>query len=434
MGVFKQIVSESAVQIDEAFNQEPYEYSTGKKGAEVFSEFEEEEGGKTFRIRFRTPEGMGKNVRRVVIDERAGTATFKKIVTKFKNPLKVITTLVAATEEFLMTPIGMKVDGLAIFIPAIAGARVDDFLKLLFKRNPKLRSKLQLLDSKFQLEERGYYLWAVRKGKNPAEVFNGEKVAGMFPDEKPVADTDPVVAPAPTSNTAPDTKPRLSEWRIEAALLRAMESRYTLSKIDIVTREDVWGRTYSFSAKEGSDVLTFRFNEDLADATKNDFLIIKNGVAAVKHRVNLNGLDIDGLVDIMKSHVDAYFWASASKNVDPVVAPAPTPTGSAATGVPTPQPKGDRPANADMTTLFSKAVVAIEALSFVTQSDYEQFEKGAVTMLTSYEDTYIEVIERGEKVMVQVLNEDDSLYTIRGSDPRLLAQELEEWVAQAFGR
>lgn len=874
MGVFKQIVSESAVQIDEAFNQEPYEYSTGKKGAEVFSEFEEEEGGKTFRIRFRTPEGMGKNVRRVVIDERAGTATFKKIVTKFKNPLKVITTLVAATEEFLMTPIGMKVDGLAIFIPAIAGARVDDFLKLLFKRNPKLRSKLQLLDSKFQLEERGYYLWAVRKGKNPAEVFNGEKVAGMFPDEKPVV--EPTVAPTatptgaalqltpahkalirklrsngyvtadteemqsmmvdlhnaghitikstdvqpdfmsftgdantspvagqtpmslqdllsrkpsvaagkmasygkwmvtdrtmlsgavgfelenkeilfkqvgsrvvrsgalasamdvisfiststPSSHQGPDFEAALADFaeRVVSALglsravapaptavsnwvissdrmglknnkaafymqtdgslkfkqdgvLHGVSSSFIESKADIlefmhtVVPKRLKNDDFVASAEKFADALAAKYGYSTTTPVKNhshqfdgnietfqrvlnelvdsgrtveealdeaalagwthkeisksvfhhiakvpgvslaeegranrsdanliqveissknyfgvdlhahkvgftgmfensekkedDLLNIWNALRVYIHQLNrdigtlitaangvlpqkirdeefrfqvkfYNGSPARLYVQVISDEAfeifgdreyksiyyvsDAFGYARSrlSEYMDNAdnggaeafaafiekvrqepyiksvitddteggvvlawagpynieideedergqftvtitrgrttiakatgdekgmlkllryhlgyLAPETSGTGSAATGVSTPQPKGDRPANADMTTLFSKAVVAIEALSFVTQSDYEQFDKGAVTMLTSYEDTYIEVIERGEKVMVQVLNEDDSLYTIRGSDPRLLAQELEEWVAQAFGR
>lgn len=876
MGIFKELVSESATQIDEAFNQPPYDFTMGKKGAtDIFFTFQEDEDGKEFRIQFYGSAGMGKNVRRVFIGEKVSGNTYKNIIKKFKNPLRVVTTLVAATEEFLITPVGMKVDGFAVFIPAVAGARIDDFLKLLFKRNAKLRSKLELLDTKFQFEERGYYLWAVRKGKNPAEVFNGEKVAGMFPDEKPVADTDPVVAPAPTptgaalqltpahkalirklrsngyvtadteemqgmmvdlhnaghitikstdvqpdfmsftgdANTSPvagqtpmslqdllSRKPSVaagkmasygkwmvtdrtmlsgavgfelenkeilfkqvgsrvvrsgalasamdvisfiststpsshqgpdfeaaladfaervvsalglsravapaptavSKWSVkdgqmglkngkayfsmqtdgsmkfqEAGAMRGISSSFIESKADIldfmnsVIPKRLKDADFAAAAEKFADMLAARHGysttapvknfshqfdgnietfqrvlnelvtsgrtveEALGDAavagwthkalseaifdrianvpgvsfveknghylfgdiifveiSKDNFFKVglesreveysgmyqdslkrkanilqiwdalqaymqqlsrdisiaeiaadkilphgyREGVFRFKVRFHsgsparlyvlpisdeakeifgdreyktiwyasdvgtyaqsrleeyqemtytgsaeafaafiekvrqepyINTVDAkeieDGVVyaragvyeiEIDETDDAGEFDVNIERNGKSIaratgdekgmlkllryhlgyLAPETSGTGSAATGVSTPQPKGDRPANADMTTLFSKAVVAIEALSFVTQSDYEQFDKGAVTMLTSYEDTYIEVIERGEKVMVQVLNEDDSLYTIRGSDPRLLAQELEEWVAQAFGR
>lgn len=216
MGMFRNLVQSGAIQIDEAFNQPPYEFVMGKKGAsDIFFTFQEEEEGKEFRIQFYGSAGMGKNVRRVFIGEKVGGSTYKNIIKKFKNPLRVVATLVAATEEFLITPVGMKVDGLAVFIPAVAGARIDDFLKLLFKRNAKLRSKLELLDTKFQFEERGYYLWSIRKGKNPAQVFNGEKVAGMFPDA--AADADPVVAPAPASTPEPLPTPSSASTSLKSA-------------------------------------------------------------------------------------------------------------------------------------------------------------------------------------------------------------------------
>ncbi|QGZ16010.1 hypothetical protein Kuja_0190 [Vibrio phage vB_VchM_Kuja] len=184
MGLFKNLVTENE-QFNEAFNQPPYEYTFGKKNAtEVFFTFQEEGEDKEYRIMFAASAGMGKNVRRILIGERVGTSnTTRNVIKKFKNPLRVIATLTAAVEEFLITPMGMKIEGFAIFIPAIAGNRLDEFMKLLFKRNAKLRSKLALVDTKLKLDEKGFYLWTVRKGKNPAEVFNGELVSGMFPDQ-----------------------------------------------------------------------------------------------------------------------------------------------------------------------------------------------------------------------------------------------------------
>lgn len=170
-------------QINEVFDQLPYDYTMGKNGsADIHFIFTESESGNVFRIQFYGAAQLGKNVRRVFIGERAGEKTFRNSIKAFKNPLRVLATIIAATEDFLKTPVGMQMEGFALFLPKHTPPSVGKVLPRIFKRSKILKNKLNFIDTKFQMEERGYYLWAIRKGKKPSDVFNGDAVRGVISD------------------------------------------------------------------------------------------------------------------------------------------------------------------------------------------------------------------------------------------------------------
>lgn len=185
-------------QINEVLDQKPYDYSMGRKSeSDIYFMFTAEDGTE-YRIRFRSAPNIGKKVRRVFLGEKSGE-NYSKTLKRLKNPLKILATLTACFEHFCTLPIGMQTDGYAIFFPKVAGGNYDKLIKRIFKQSKILRSRVAVAETKLQLEERGFYVWCVRRGKKPSEVFVGDAVSGMIDDDA-VTDNDGehvVVVPPP---------------------------------------------------------------------------------------------------------------------------------------------------------------------------------------------------------------------------------------------
>lgn len=176
--------------VTEAFNTAPYDLTFGKKSAgDIFFTFHDEDD-KEFRIQFYTPAGIGKNVRQVFIGQKKG-ASYLDSNQVFKNPMKVVASMIEATKQFLETPIGKGIDGFAI---NFSKKVMDRGLKLLPKiiRQSGLKQKLNVMDLSFSPDDGRGYVWVVRKGKDPAQVFNGPKMKGVtWDDPNKVGDAPP---------------------------------------------------------------------------------------------------------------------------------------------------------------------------------------------------------------------------------------------------
>lgn len=187
---------EESKQLDEAFNSAPYELTMGKKNAgDVFFTFIDEDE-KEYRIQFYTPQGLGKNVRQVFIGQKRGSV-YPDAIARFKNPMRVIASMIEATKQFLATPLGKTIDGYAVNFSKKA---LDRGMTLIPKiiRQSGLKQKLNVMDLTYApVPDRGY-VWLVRKGKDPAQVFDGPKMQGITWD-----DPDKV-GDAPVQNNTPD--------------------------------------------------------------------------------------------------------------------------------------------------------------------------------------------------------------------------------------
>ncbi|QEI23483.1 hypothetical protein [Salmonella phage PLL1] len=183
-------------QLDEAFNSAPYELTMGKKNAgDVFFTFIDEDE-KEYRIQFYTPQGLGKNVRQVFIGQKRGS-TYPDMIARFKNPMRVIASMIEATKQFLVTPLGKTIDGFAVNFSKKA---LDRGMTLIPKiiRQSGLKQKLNVMDLTYApVPDRGY-VWLVKKGKDPAQVFDGPKMQGITWD-----DPDKV-GDVPVQNNTPD--------------------------------------------------------------------------------------------------------------------------------------------------------------------------------------------------------------------------------------
>lgn len=183
-------------QLDEAFNSAPYELTMGKKNAgDVFFTFIDEDE-KEYRIQFYTPQGLGKSVRQVFIGQKRGSV-YPDAIARFKNPMRVIASMIEATKQFMATPLGKTIDGFAVNFSKKA---LDRGMTLIPKiiRQSGLKQKLNVMDLTYApVPDRGY-VWLVRKGKDPAQVFDGPKMQGITWD-----DPDKV-GDVPVQNNTPD--------------------------------------------------------------------------------------------------------------------------------------------------------------------------------------------------------------------------------------
>lgn len=168
-------------QLDEAFNSAPYELTMGKKNAgDVFFTFIDEDD-KEYRIQFYTPQGLGKNVRQVFIGQKRGSV-YPDAIARFKNPMRVIASMIEATKQFMATPLGKTIDGYAVNFSKKA---LDRGMTLIPKiiRQSGLKQKLNVMDLTYApVPDRGY-VWLVKKGKDPAQVFDGPKMQGITWDD-----------------------------------------------------------------------------------------------------------------------------------------------------------------------------------------------------------------------------------------------------------
>lgn len=168
-------------QLDEAFNSAPYELTMGKKNAgDVFFTFVDEDD-KEYRIQFYTPQGLGKSVRQVFIGQKRGSV-YPDAIARFKNPMRVIASMIEATKQFMATPLGKTIDGFAVNFSKKA---LDRGMTLIPKiiRQSGLKQKLNVMDLTYAPAPDRGYVWLVRKGKDPAQVFDGPKMQGITWDD-----------------------------------------------------------------------------------------------------------------------------------------------------------------------------------------------------------------------------------------------------------
>ena len=168
-------------QLDEAFNSAPYELTMGKKNAgDVFFTFIDEDD-KEYRIQFYTPQGLGKNVRQVFIGQKRGS-TYPDMIARFKNPMRVIASMIEATKQFMATPLGKTIDGYAVNFSKKALERGMTLIPKIIRQSG-LKQKLNVMDLTYSpVPDRGY-VWLVKKGKDPAQVFDGPKMKGITWDD-----------------------------------------------------------------------------------------------------------------------------------------------------------------------------------------------------------------------------------------------------------
>lgn len=185
--------------ISEAFNSNPYDLTFGKKSAgDIFFTFHDEDD-KEFRIQFYTPQGLGKNVRQVFIGTKKG-ASYLDSQQKFKNPMRVAATMIDATKQFLDTPIGKSIDGFAInFSKKVMDRGIALLPKII--RQSGLKQKLNVMDLKYSPDDSRGFVWVVRKGKDPATVFDGPKMKGITWDDPEKVGDVPVQAPVVPEGT-----------------------------------------------------------------------------------------------------------------------------------------------------------------------------------------------------------------------------------------
>ncbi|QPX74271.1 putative tail completion protein [Salmonella phage FrontPhageNews] len=192
-------------QLGEAFNSAPYELTFGKKNAgDIFFTFVDEDE-KEFRIQFYTPQGLGKNVRQVFIGQKRGS-TYPDAIGRFKNPMRVIASMIEATKQFMATPLGKTIDGFAINFSKKALERGTTLLPKIIRQSG-LKQKLNVMDLTYTPIPDRAFVWVVRKGKDPAQVFDGPKMKGVTWDDPdkvgdvPVQSNPSDVGATPSPNT-----------------------------------------------------------------------------------------------------------------------------------------------------------------------------------------------------------------------------------------
>ncbi|ANT44529.1 hypothetical protein Phi10_089 [Salmonella phage vB_SentM_Phi_10] len=286
---------EESKQLDEAFNSSPYELTFGKKNAgDIFFTFVDEDE-KEFRIQFYTPQGLGKNVRQVFIGQKRGS-TYPDAIGRFKNPMRVIASMIEATKQFMATPLGKTIDGFAINFSKKALERGVTLLPKIIRQSG-LKQKLNVMDLTYTPIPDRAFVWVVRKGKDPAQVFDGPKMKGVTWD-----DLDKV-------GDAPDQAAR------DAALQGDMDdlsqsisadSRWILTKADHIQPMLVW------SGKERGRTITANIaphaNEPgvYAGSIMNEKRIRAQSPDAIVRQLGLPQIPVNILNDFTKQ--SSIFW------------------------------------------------------------------------------------------------------------------------------
>lgn len=194
------------IELTEAFDQEPYAftYSAKSNTTDQYYTFEDE-SGHSFRVWFEVQKNLGKKVERIKIGQAVpAMKVYKKIIQKFKNPLKVIATIIDIFKyQTSENSVGMQQKGFAFAIPAELFGSYFLLCKKLIEKSIKPKyvySKIQYSNPE---EKEFVYLVFHRAGLNPNSVFDGD----LFDQANKIEaqnDTDlDVVVPANTSVESP---------------------------------------------------------------------------------------------------------------------------------------------------------------------------------------------------------------------------------------
>ncbi len=247
MTTFKKMLhesmSEDQILLSESFNSKPYEVTMTKKGAnDILFGFETEQGTE-YQVRFRKSTGYGAGVRRVTVRQKQGS-TFKDVVKKFDDPMRVMSTLIHSVEMFSKTPMGKETVGMVLDMSKKAAPRASKIFQKALKRNKAFRKFFTLVDTVAVSDEGQQTAWAVAKGKKPEDVFTGSEADGMLGDstetskEEPVVDPDPEPKAEPEKVTMPRTEGEAMWDEHGTALMRVIKKNpaYDMLKILGVTK------------------------------------------------------------------------------------------------------------------------------------------------------------------------------------------------------
>lgn len=192
------------IELNEAFDSEPYlvQYDDHLANKEFY--YFEEEAGKQYKIEIsrNVDDDFGKSVRVLRIGYKSTGATYRRVITKFKDPKRVIATILSILNNY-------KVDGkyktkTFAFAIQLTGEAFGSYSKLV-KRIAKLymRTQFNILDTDFTPSEH-QYVYAIRKGKKVDDVFTGDSVpAGAMTGQAVVAEPETPTAQEPARLRAP---------------------------------------------------------------------------------------------------------------------------------------------------------------------------------------------------------------------------------------
>lgn len=169
------------MELNEAFNSEPYEatHNTSDPWRERYT-FKEDENH-NYRVEIAAanklglpPFGAKTRVVRIGFNTN-NSAVYKPIVTKFKDPKKVIATILGIINNYKTDGLkGSQIQGFAIMIdPRIFGSYGKTFKRI---ARMYLRQQFNVSESDYTPVEDNHFVWIARKGKNFADVFNGSGI------------------------------------------------------------------------------------------------------------------------------------------------------------------------------------------------------------------------------------------------------------------
>jgi hypothetical protein len=194
---------EQFIELNEAFDSEPYlvQYDDHLANKEFY--YFEEEAGKQYKIEIsrNVDDDFGKSVRVLRIGYKSSGATYRRVITKFKDPKRVIATILSILNNYKVE--GKYKNKTFAFAIQLTGEAFGSNSKLV-KRIAKLymRTQFNILDTDFTPSEH-QYVYAIRKGKKVDDVFTGNSVpAGAMTGQAVVAEPE---TPAVQEPSAPTT-------------------------------------------------------------------------------------------------------------------------------------------------------------------------------------------------------------------------------------
>lgn len=197
----------------ESFDSEPYAFEVTKTQADYTSYGFSTDEGVEYQLTFINSPLLGKRCQVIRLGQKMGDAkTFKQILTKFKDPFRVVATLLAIFEEYTQNDNkGKQKHGYGFMIQEKLFGAYAPLVRRVMRL--KLRPKFKLYESAYQHEEKWNiknvnYIYTHRATFPAASVFDGEegvKVVsgqGTSVEEVELKTTEPVTIPKPVAEPA----------------------------------------------------------------------------------------------------------------------------------------------------------------------------------------------------------------------------------------
>jgi len=252
--------------LNESLDSVPYplEQKVVKTKSDISYIFADEAGDR-YRIQFLTAPKYGKGVVKVYIGKAKSERMFVDKIDSFKNPRRMITSVIDYFHQHLLTPEGMQLKGFMVDLSGAASVRAIPLITKAIKL--ALVGKAKVVSTDFHPLEGRKAIWVVKGNLKPSEVFTVDGAPWDDPKKDNPEDK------ATLNNKATSVKlTKSEESNFKDKLQADIDSKYKAKEFVVGLKTSLPKHTISVTTKHGQTVTLLTVKDEEVVSKYDDIL------------------------------------------------------------------------------------------------------------------------------------------------------------------